>query len=336
MVRPDMKALTKPLPAAAPNIAIIGSTASGKTGLSYRVAELLPCGLICCDSIQMYKGFDIGSAKPTAEEMAGHPHYLFDTLPAEADYDAKAYRRDALAAIHKLRAAGRVPVVVGGTGLYLRALMNSAWHDDLPSDQATRAALGRQDSAELYGQLKAKDPRRAAELHENDRLRVIRALEIIALTGKPASEVYQSPQPDRSPQPTESPQQANASQEPGWWLIHLDPPREQVLANIEARTAQLLADGLVAEVEGLLARGLSPGLKPFASIGYKQVMAQLTAGGAIDEAALTQQIIIATRQYAKRQRTWFRGIADQVTTRLTSPELPPELSTALKAAYTVG
>lgn len=318
--------MTEPtsLAASAPNIAIVGSTASGKTGLSYQLAELLPCGFICCDSIQMYQGFDIGSAKPTQAERAQHPHYLFDSLAADADYDAKAYRRDALAAIAAVRAAGRLPVVVGGTGLYLRALMNRAWHDDLPSDSTLRAALAKRGSAELYAELAAKDPERAGQLHANDRLRVIRALEIIALTGTPASALYQQSQ---------QPPRPRGGSEPAWWLIHLDPPREQVLANIEQRTAELLAGGLIAEVEGLLARGLNPSLKPFASIGYKQVLAALQAGGTIDEAALKEQIIIATRQYAKRQRTWFRGIADQITTRLTSPELTAELTAALAAAY---
>lgn len=309
-----------PLPESVPNIAIVGSTASGKTGLSYQLAELFPCGLVCCDSIQMYQGFDIGSAKPTPEERARYPHYLFDTLAPEADYDAKAYRRDALAAIATLRDAGRVPVVVGGTGLYLRALMNSDWHDELPSDSKVRAALAAKCSAELHSELASKDPVRGSQLHPNDRFRVIRALEIIALTGKPASALYET---------ATSPL---AAEGPSWWLIHLDPPREQVLANIELRTAQMLEDGFVAEVKGLLVRGLDPGLKPLASIGYKQVMAMLQNEKALNEQALKEQIIIATRQYAKRQRTWFRGIADQVTSQLSSPVLTTELVAALKEA----
>lgn len=306
-----------------PNIAIVGSTASGKTGLSYLLGELLPCSYVCCDSIQMYQGFDVGSAKPTLAERSRYPHHLFDSLAPAVDYDAKAYRRDALAAIATIRGEGRVPVVVGGTGLYLRALMNQAWNDDLPSCAATRERLAEQDSASLHRQLSSADPARAAELHPNDRLRVIRALEIIALTGKKVSELYggeaQTPQ---TPQPAST----------GWWVIHLDPPKEQVLANIELRSQQLLDDGLVAEVQGLLAAGHDPGLKPFASIGYKQVMAQLAQPSlAAEPEALCQQIIIATRQYAKRQRTWFRGIEPDI--RLLEATVTPELLAGLRQLF---
>lgn len=268
----------------------------------------------------MYKGFDIGSAKPSSAELKRYPHYLFDALPSAADYDAKAYRKDALAAMEDIRALGRVPVVVGGTGLYLRALMNRDWHDNLPSCPKTRAELAEQESAALYRQLEAKDPTRAAELHPNDRLRVMRALEIILLTGSPVSQLYARPAHE------------DANPPPPWWVIHLDPPRTEVLANIEQRTGQLLDQGLVAEVEGLLAMGLSPNLKPFASIGYKQVM-QALAADSVDTKRLAEAITIATRQYAKRQRTLFRGIAGDITTRLTSPRLTEGLVAELRDRY---
>lgn len=292
-------------------LVIAGPTGSGKSALALALAERLNGEIIGCDSVQLYRGFDIGSAKPTPAELARVPHHLIDVLDPADDCDAALYAGLARAAIVDVAARGRLPIIVGGTGLYLRALLGTSFHADLPKDESLRNDLRALRTDELYGRLVAADPARAAALHPNDRFRVVRALELVTLLGKPVSALGAPPSPV-------NPLAAR--------IFVLDPDRGALHAAIAARTHAMLAAGLVAEVERLLAAGVPAEAKPMQSIGYKQ--AALYLSGTLAAAALPDAVMAATRQYAKRQTTWFRKVdgtrlaawtVDEVLNLLASP-----------------
>lgn len=290
-------------------VAVAGPTGSGKTALGLALAASLGGEIVGCDSVQLYRGFDVGAAKPSPLERAQIPHHLVDVLAWDEDCDAARYAVMAKAAIAGIHARGRAAVIVGGTGLYLRALQGDAFHADLPQDSALRAALSQLALPELYARLAAKDPARAAELHPNDRFRVARALEITTLLGRPVSSLPKAP----------------ASGEEAFPVLVIDPPRAALHEALAGRTAAMLAHGLVAEVTALLSKGVAKTAKPMQSIGYRQVLLYLA--GEISAAELPEKILAATRQYAKRQCTWFRGVLGAL--KLAGPELAPALA-ALK------
>ncbi len=269
-------------------LALVGPTGSGKTSLAMALAERLDGEIVGCDSVQLYRGFDIGSAKPTREERKRVPHHLVDLLAWNEDCDAAQYATLARAAIADVQGRGRVPIVTGGTGLYLRSLTGAAFHDDLPKDAALRASFATRPLAELYAELQRLDPKRASEIHANDRFRVARSLELFTLLGKPLSALPPPPQ--------------NAT--PPLCVVILDPERAALHASIERRTREMLAGGLLDEVRGLLAAGVERDCKPMRSIGYKEGAEHMA--GTLAEPALEPAIAAATRQYAKRQVTWFK------------------------------
>ena len=276
-------------------IAVIGATASGKSALGLRLAEALQGEIVSCDSVQVYRGFDIGSAKPSAAEQRAVPHHLIDIKHWREDYDAQSYAADARELIRALQAKQIIPIVVGGTGLYFRALCGHLFHDSLPKDPNLRQVLAARSLPDLYRDLQRLDPERAAQLHPNDRFRIGRALEIIQLTGRKVSEVYQT--------------SSELSMLPAVTIM-LDPPRPVLQQRIAQRASSMLQDGLVSEVDRLVAEGCPASAKPMQSIGYREVRAMLD--GTLAPERLTQQITIATNQYAKRQQTWFQKTAVQV------------------------
>lgn len=290
-------------------IVVGGPTASGKSAVALEMAKTLGGSIVCCDSVQIYRGFDIGSAKPTKAEQAAVPHYLFDLLSWDEPCDAAIYAAKAKEAIASIKALGRIPVVVGGTGLYLRALLGESWDDDLPGDQELRQRLGLRASDDLYQELQAKDPRRAAELHVNDRFRVIRALEINILTGHPVRQASAATPAERS-----------------HVMVFMNPPRETLYERINARVGQMLQDGLVDEVKGLLENGVRADCKPIGSIGYKEVIQMLS--GELKPDDLETAIATATRQYAKRQVTWFKKVASDGV--VENPHSVPDLFAHLR------
>jgi tRNA dimethylallyltransferase len=279
-----------------PAVFLMGPTASGKTALAVHLVAQLPLEIISVDSAQVYRGMDIGTAKPDAALLARAPHRLIDVRDPADTYCAAAFRADALAAMAEITAAGRVPLLVGGTGLYFRALQRGL--ADLPgADPAIRARLER-DAARhgrdwLHRQLAAVDPRAAARIHPNDPQRIQRALEVWELTGRPLSE------------------QQQGSGEPAlpYRVLRLArAPRDRALLRerIGGRFRTMLEQGLEAEVRGLLARGdLGPLTPALRSVGYRQMVQYLL--GQWDHATLVERGIIATRQLAKRQFTWLRA-----------------------------
>jgi tRNA dimethylallyltransferase len=270
-------------------IVVAGPTASGKSDIAMALAERYQGSIVCCDSVQLYKGFDIGSAKPSMTDREMVPHHLYDVFKWDEACDAATYAQHARQAINEIRDNGRVPILVGGTGLYLRALLGDAWDSDVPSDEGLRLDLSQRPSSELFTDLQKVDPSRASQLHPNDRFRVIRALEINKLTGRPVKF-----------------RQANMSQFDDALMILVCPDRLILHGRIQTRTSEMLRAGLEREVRELLNYGVDPDCKPMQSIGYKQMIALIH--GKLDPLLLEEKISAATRQYAKRQMTWFKKV----------------------------
>ncbi|MET0339576.1 MAG: tRNA (adenosine(37)-N6)-dimethylallyltransferase MiaA [Polyangiales bacterium] len=276
----------------APLLVITGPTASGKTALAVALAKAHGGALIGADSVQVYRGFDIGSSKPTAAELDGVPHHLLDVRDPDQPLDAADYAALADAAIAGVRAQGKLPIVVGGSGLWLRALLRGLV--PLPKvDPVLRARLSADADAlgspALHARLALLDPLAAARLHENDRVRILRALEVHAQTGEPLGALRQT----------------HALGAPRYRALRvaLTLPPDVLAARIEARTEAMFAAGLVDEVRGLLARwGTAP--RALGAVGYREVVAHLTDGVSLDET--TAKVARATRVYARRQRTWLR------------------------------
>ncbi len=273
-----------------PLVAIVGPTGAGKSELAIRIAEVLDGEIVNCDSLQIYKYFDIGTAKLPIPERRRIPHHLIDVAEPDEIFSAGEYGRRAREVVAEIAARGRVPVVAGGTGFYLRALL-----DGLPSlparNEELRCKLALRDQrrpGSLHSLLRRLDPGSAARIHASDRPKTMRALEVRLLTGA-ARTAHSGAQPLRGFQVTK---------------LALFPPRAELYAKLDLRTEAMFQHGLMEEVRSLLARGVSPSAKPFESLGYAQALRVLRDEIALEQAiADTQQ---ATRRYAKRQLTWFR------------------------------
>ncbi len=281
---------------AAPLIALVGPTASGKSALALRLARECHGEIVSCDSLQVYRGLDIGSAKATPEERASVPHHLIDVVEPDQPFSAADYARLARRATREIRERGRLPIVAGGTGLYLKALLQGLFEG--PSrDTALRARLERLASRfgnpRLHRLLRHLDPLAARRTHANDRVRIVRALEVYWLTGRPITA-----QQSQTPPPLEGPK----------LVVGLDPDRARLREAVVLRTRAMLERGLLDEVRGLVARFGEPLPRPLAAIGYRQAIALLR--GELEPAAAEQAIVTETMRFAKRQMTWFRHQAD--------------------------
>lgn len=281
---------------AQPLLVIAGATASGKSSLAMALAERWPVELISADSAQVYRGMDIGTAKPSAAERAAVPHHLLDLCDPADPYSAARFAVDASKTIAEVRSRGKLPVVVGGTLLYLKALL-SGLSVLPPSDAALRGQLmadaERLGVAAMHTRLTAQDPATGARLHPNDWQRIQRALEIITLTGQPVTTAYQA-QVTR-PNLGAVIRMAVTVEDRG--LLH---------QRIEQRFHLMLEAGLLAEVERLYRRGdLHPALPSIRSVGYRQLWGAVS--GELPMTLAVTQAIAATRQLAKRQLTWLRN-----------------------------
>lgn len=275
---------------------IMGPTAGGKTDLAVELARKLPCELISVDSTQVYRGLDIGSAKPSAELLTQFPHRLIDICDPSEAYSAARFRADALQEVSRAASAGRIPVLVGGTMLYFRAFEQGL--SSLPeADQGVRTTLSRELETRgldaLYERLGRIDPRAAQRIHPNDPQRILRALEVFEVSGVPISELQAT---------------ASARRYPGRVVKLARGPRDRSVLHdrIAARFRSMLGLGFVEEVRQLLRRpGLHPGLPSLRSVGYRQVAGFLL--GLYGEKEMVEKGIVATRQLAKRQLTWIRA-----------------------------
>jgi tRNA dimethylallyltransferase len=276
-----------------PLVAIVGPTASGKSALGVALAERLGGEVVACDSTQLYRGLDIGTAKPTSFERRGIPHHLVDVLSPQDDATAGGYRQMALRVLEDLRQRKRLPVFTVGTGLYLRALLEGLAEVPQRSEELRvrlRASVEEHAAGHLHRVLKRLDPEAAGKIASADEQKLIRAIEVCILARRPVSEVHRTGRV-----PLE-----------GWRILKvgLMPPREKLVQRIHARTAIMLEQGWLREVQALLESGLSENAKPFDFIGYRELRAVLRGMMTLELArGAIQQ---ATRQYAKRQLTWFR------------------------------
>ena len=276
-------------------IFLMGPTASGKTALAIALRKVLPIELISVDSALIYRGMDIGSAKPDAEEQRVAPHRLMDILDPAQSYSAADFRRDALREMAEIAAAGKIPVLVGGTMLYFKALLEGL--SPLPSaDPEVRARIEHQAAEQGWGalhkQLQTIDPVAAARIHPNDPQRLSRALEVFFISGKTLTELTQT-SGDAWPDQVHQFAIAPASRE----VLH---------QRIEQRFHQMLASDFEAEVRALFARGdLHTDMPSIRCVGYRQMWSYLEGEIGYDE--MVYRGICATRQLAKRQMTWLRG-----------------------------
>ncbi len=286
------------LPERFPIIAIMGPTAVGKTSIAIRLARQIGAEIVNVDSVQIYKRLDIGSAKPTPEERAMVPHHLVDILEPDEPMDAARFARMARSRIARILEQGKGVVLAGGTGLYMRAVLNGisqvpGRHPGLR--QSFRQAAERLGVDWLHRQLEAVDPEAAARVGKNDLYRIIRGLEVFYETGMAMSEWFRA----FPPRPLHL-EMGRAVLRIGLML-----PRRQLYKRIEARVDEMMASGFVDEVRGLLDAGFSPRLRPLQSIGYRHIILFLLGRKTYEEAVY--ELKRDTRRFAKRQLTWFRS-----------------------------
>lgn len=289
--------VSEPASPPAPAILLMGPTAAGKSDLAIALAERLPCDIISVDSALVYRGMDIGTAKPPPELLARVPHHLIDILDPLESYSTARFRADALALMAEIRRRDRIPLLVGGTMLYFRGLQQGL--AVLPSaDPALRARLEEEAStlgwASLHARLAAVDPEAAARIHPNDPQRIQRALEVYTLTGRPMTALIRA--------------RSGPVDLPFRFIKLVRAPRERSVlhARIERRFHTMLEQGLLGEVARLRARGdLTPDLPSMRAVGYRQVWDHLA--GACSREEMCFKAIVASRQLAKRQFTWLRA-----------------------------
>lgn len=287
-------------------LVVCGATASGKTSLSVACAQKLNGEIISADSLLVYKGLDVGTAKPTLSERAGIPHYLIDVVNATESFSVSDYEVMALPIVERLLNEGKTPIICGGTGFYINSLLFKSQFGGIGANAELRAEYERiaeeKGKEYLHAILTKKDPETAQKLHYNDLKRVIRALEIYDVTGK-----------------AKSLQNDGLSPRFDFVAVSIDYPREVLYERIHKRVDEMFAQGLIDEVRGLLQSGVCEDMQCMQGIGYKEVAEGLRIGANVEE--MKELIKKNTRNYAKRQQTFFKRMPNHIY-------LPPERATA--------
>ena len=291
-------------------ILVMGPTASGKTDLAIELSHRLPCDIVSVDSAMIYRGMDIGTAKPSAEERAAAPHRLIDICDPAETYSAADFRRDALREMAEITGAGRIPLLVGGTMMYYKALLQGMGKLP-PAAPAVRRRLeaeaAQQGWSQLHRRLSGVDPVAAGLIHPNNRQRLLRALEVFEVTGHPISSYWQNGENIKD-YPYSTKWQADDDHRLPYTVTQfaLSPvQRHQLHERIDVRFRAMLEQGFVDEVRGLMARGdLRPDMPSIRCVGYRQVWSWLAGEG--NYADMVDRGMAATRQLAKRQLTWLR------------------------------
>lgn len=281
-----------------PYLALVGATATGKTAVGVLLAEALGGEIVSADSMAVYRHMNIGTAKPTPQERERAAFHLIDVAEPDAPYSVAEFKRQANAALQAIARRGKPALLVGGTGLYVRALLDDFGLTETPADPEIRARLdaeaARLGAPALHARLAEVDALAATRIHPNDRIRIVRALEVWERTGEPISVQQARDRERRSRQPSRVVPK-----------FGLTASRERLNERIEARVDAMIAAGLEAEVRGLLSRGYGAALPPLRSLGYKEMVAYVR--GEADLPTTIDAIKQNTRRFAKRQGTWFRA-----------------------------
>ena len=280
-------------------VVITGPTASGKTALGVMLAQRLGGEVVSADSMQIYRGMDIGTAKPTPEEMQGVPHHMIDIADPTENYSVSRYAAEATACVDDILARGKLPIVVGGTGLYIDSLIAGRTFADGTADTALRQELSERydeiGGAGLLGELRKFDPERAAKLHPADKKRIVRAMEVYILTGKTITQ--------HDAETRAVPPRYDAAK-----IALTFADRQDLYARIDRRVDIMMQQGLLDEVRALLAAGIPADCTAMQAIGYKEALSYLDGAATREEAI--EEIKLRSRQYAKRQLTWLRRDKD--------------------------
>ena len=298
----------------APLIAVVGATATGKSDLAIALAQHLDGEVVNADALQLYRGMDIGTAKVPLADRAGIPHHLLDVLAVTEEASVAAYQQDARAAIAAIRSRGRVPVLVGGSGLYVRAVLDEI--EFPPTDAVVRERIEQRGrdigTGALHAELARTDPEAAGTIGEGDLRRIVRALEVHELTGRPYTAFLPRP----------------VHHDPATVQVGLRLERSDLHERIGTRVHRMVEQGLLDEVRALREQGLDRGLTARRAIGYEQALAVLD--GTLDCAAAIESTIVGTRRLVRKQDTWFRR--DQRVRWLDAAQPPEALLEAALAA----
>lgn len=275
-------------------LVILGPTATGKSRLAVELAKQIQGEIISADSMQVYRGMDIGTAKPSLEERQGIPHHLIDIRDPDQTWSVADFIEEVPRLAGEINSKKHFPIIVGGTGLYLWSLIEGFSFPIAPADKDLRNRLEIAPLATLYSQLSTIDPEAARKIHANDKKRIIRALEVFELTGRPISEL----QKFRG----DSPHLSVGNQPP--LIIGLNLPRDELHSRINLRVEIMIAQGLIEEVQSLLKKGYQKDLPSFQALGYKEVVEYLD--GKWEKEQMIEELKKRTRHFARRQMTWFK------------------------------
>lgn len=281
-----------------PIITIVGPTATGKTAVAVEVAKLVQGEILSADSMAVYRGMDIGTAKRTPSEQAQAPFHLVDVAEPDEPYNVSRFKEQAVEALAGIEARGHWPLLVGGTGLYVRVVLEDFGLTATARDDAVRCRLEDEARANgvpaLHARLRAVDPESAQKIHPNDRVRIVRALEVFEVSGQAISAQQRADAAQRTRRPAAK--------------FGLTAPRDELYRRIDERVDRMIASGLLEEVSCLLSKGYGASLQPLQSLGYKELAAFLEDRSGVSslEAAI-EEIKQNTRRFAKRQLTWFRA-----------------------------
>lgn len=301
-------------------LVLTGPTGVGKTDVSIQIADRVDCEIVSADSRQIYRYMDIGTSKPTRETLQSVLHHFINILNPDEDYSAGQYAKEAREVIQQIRERGKIPLVVGGSGLYIRALLNGFFGKDF-RDESIRVELNERLNNEgalsLYSELQRVDPQGADQTHPNNVKKILRGLEVYHISGKPLSEIQK-----RSEDPAPF----------SWIKIGLIMKREDLYERINQRVDEMFKEGLIEEVQDLLKHGYSPKLNSLNSVGYKEVFEHLNDN--LDYKNCISLVKQNTRRYAKRQMTWFRSETDIQWATIENPkDFAPEIAENVLKQY---
>ncbi len=316
-----------------PLIIIAGPTAIGKSDVAFELAKRLNTEIISADSMQVYRYFDIGTAKPSPEKRKEIQHHLIDIINPDEGFSAGEFNERTFKIAEELHRKGKIPIIAGGTGLYIKALINNLGCGVRKNEEAReriKSEFKEMGEEAMYEKLKSVDPQAANKIHPKDRYRIERALEVYYSTGKPISEFHKEDKKQWSVVSSQrSAEEIKSRFKVKYFVLNMD--RRLLYKRIEDRVDGMISAGLLEETENILKRGYDKNLKPFQSLGYSQMIECLD--GKMDFDSAVQEIKKETRRFAKRQLTWFRGVKDAIWIDVTEAKDIEEIGTQIYKIY---